>query len=118
MFIKIASKTSAHTPSNLFLNFISSIQHSQLHKHTVDDCFLTSQAHFYTSLQGRGFEMYETDLILITLLEILYCMCAYLYMFMWARLWVVCRHMGFCVCMRKCEGPLIEDVKGGCPRSN
>lgn len=25
---------------------------------------------------------------------------------------------GVCVCMRTCEGPLIEDVKGCRPRSN
>lgn len=28
------------------------------------------------------------------------------------------RHMDLCVCTRTCECPLIEDVKGGCPRSN
>lgn len=56
MFIKIASKTSTHASSNLFLNFISSIQHSQLHKNAADDCFLTSvSAHFYTALQRRSF---------------------------------------------------------------
>lgn len=81
MFIKIASKTSAHASSNLFLNFISSLQHSQLHKHTVDDCL-------YTTLQGRDFEMDETELILIALFVISHRMCASLCTFRPARVWM------------------------------
>lgn len=43
MFIKIARKTYTHTFWKLFLNFISSIQHSQLCKYTADFFLLTSR---------------------------------------------------------------------------
>lgn len=54
MFIKIARKTSAHAYSNLLLNFISLIQHSQLHMRTVDDAFSLAVC-LHTTLQGDGF---------------------------------------------------------------
>lgn len=70
-------------PQTSFLNFISSIQHSQLQKHTADDCFLTSlvSVHFYTTLQGTDFEMQETQFyshivkILTSCVHLCTCLC-------------------------------------------
>lgn len=72
MLIKIARKTYTHTFSNLFLNFISSIQHSKLHKHTADIFLLTKAGvcALLHNLPGEGF--YNVSSLLIRFLEILY----------------------------------------------
>lgn len=86
MFIKIARKTYTHIFSNLFLNFINSIQHSNLHKHT--DIFLLTNCEsraLLHNLTGEGF--YNLWSLLIRFLEILYVSTLYVlyvYVFMQA----------------------------------